>query len=302
MKLKLAPGYIDIHIHGQAGLDCMSPDPQDLLRLSERLARQGVAGFLPTFISSSRSEVIRCLENVKSIQGRELGAKILGVHLEGPFLNHGRKGTHNARHLRPPDLGEAREWVAAGEGLVRLVTLAPELEGARAVAHYLVKKGIRVSLGHSHASFTQAKLARSWGANSVTHLFNAMDPLGHRQPALAGFALLDQGIYTELIGDGVHLSDEVVKLVLRLRPADKIILVSDNFFLSGLPRGKSFAYAGTRVHVKADGSLRTQNGTLAGSGARLRGIVERVQKLALLSRKKVAAMARENPLRMLGLN
>src|SRR5205814_8641257 len=121
------PGLVDIHIHGQAGLDVMSPDPDEVLQLSLRLGKQGVAGFLPTFVSSPKEEFIAALETVKKARGRERGAKILGVHLEGPFLHPGRKGAHNPRHLRPPDLREAREWIAAGDGLVKLVTIAPEL-------------------------------------------------------------------------------------------------------------------------------------------------------------------------------
>lgn len=301
MPLARPTGLIDIHIHGQAGLDAMSADRKDLLRLSERLALGGVAGFLPTFISSSKRELLRCIANARWAQGREAGARILGVHLEGPFLNAGRKGTHNARHLRAPDVAEAREWLAAGEGLVRLVTLAPELPGAGRLIRFLVERGVRVSLGHSRAGFAQAASARAWGASSITHLFNAMEPLGHRQPGLAGFGLLDRQIYTELIADGVHVHDAIVRLVLRTRPADRMILVSDNFFLSGLARGSRHRYAGMDVKVEGDGSLRKADGTLAGSGLGLADIVRRVQALGVLPAAAVAAMARENPLRLLGL-
>ena len=129
----MKPFLIDIHIHGQGGLDVMSGNPDDLFKLSLRLHRQGVAGFLPTFVSSPQKEILRNLETIKGVKGKEKGAKILGVHLEGPFLHPDRKGTHNPKHLRPVSLKEAKEWVAAGEGLVKLVTF-----GNSVCAHKLV--------------------------------------------------------------------------------------------------------------------------------------------------------------------
>src|SRR6185436_13859486 len=126
----MTQGLIDIHFHGQAGYDVMSANPEDLLGLSLHLKKQGVVGFVPTFVSSSKEDFIASLEIVKKIQGSEKGAKILGVHLEGPFLHPERKGAHNPRHLRPPDLNEIKEWLAVGEGIVKLITIAPEMPGA----------------------------------------------------------------------------------------------------------------------------------------------------------------------------
>ncbi len=280
----------------------MSPDPEDLLGLSLRLGRQGVSGFLATFISSPKKEILAALETVKKARGRERGAEILGVHLEGPFLHPARKGAHNPRHLRPPDLREAKEWIAAGEGLVKLVTLAPELPGMREVIRFLTGKGVRVSLGHTTATFEQAREAKRLGASSVTHLFNAMNPIHHRAPGLAGFALLDPDLYTEIIADGVHLSDEVVKLVFRTRPASRIILISDGFFLTGLGKRGAGAFAGLKARAFPDGSLRLLDGTLAGGNATLPAIVERAAKLGVLPRSRVVAMASANPREMLGLS
>jgi N-acetylglucosamine-6-phosphate deacetylase len=294
-------GLVDIHFHGQGGLDVMGEDPDDLLRLSLRLARQGVSGFLATFVSSPKAEILAALERVKSVAGREKGAKLLGVHLEGPFLHPERRGAHNPKHLRPPDVREAREWIAAGEGLVKLVTLAPELPGQDAVLRLLVKKGVRVSMGHSRADAAGARRGKRLGATSVTHLFNAMNPLHHRDPGLLGFALGDPDLYTELIADGVHVCDDVSKLVMRLRPAERMILISDGFFLTGLPRGRTATLAGMEVRSLPDGSLRLPDGTLAGGGLTLPAIVDRVARMGVLPRRQVVAMASENPLRMLGL-
>ena len=295
-------GLVDIHIHGQAGLDVMSGDPEQLLELSLRLAKQGVAGFLATFVTASREKTIAALEAVKLALGRERGARILGVHLEGPFIHPERRGVHNPRHIRVPDAKEAREWVAAGEGLVRLVTLAPELPGASAVIRALDRKGVRVSMGHSAATYAQASAGRRAGARSVTHLFNAMNPVHHREPGLAGFALTDDEIYSELIADGVHVSDPMIGLVLRARPWRRVILISDGFFLTGLRGSAAGAFGGLQVRRFPDGSLRLGDGTLAGSNATLAQIVQRVLKLKLVPEAQVLAMASTNPLQMLGLS
>jgi len=297
----MTKGIIDIHFHGQAGFDVMSENPEDLLGLSEHLKPQGVAGFLATFVSSSKEDFITSLETVKKVQGSEKGAKILGVHLEGPFLHPERKGAHNPKHLRPPDLGEIKEWIAAGEGVVKLVTIAPELPGAAEAVKFLVKKGVRVSMGHSKATFEEAAAAKKLGVRSVTHLFNAMNPLHHRMTGLPGFALLDDDLYTEVIADGVHVSDEMVRLIFRSRPKKKIILISDGLYITKRKDTSDVQLGGLTVRTFPDGSLRLPDGTLAGSNSTLPEIVERVVKLGALPRADVLKMVTTNPLEMLGL-
>lgn len=298
----MAQGLVDIHFHGQGGFDVMSEDPEDLHGLSERLRPQGVAGFLATLVSSPLDETVAAIENLKKVQGSERGAKILGVHLEGPFLHPDRKGAHNPKHLRPPDPKEVREWIAAGEGIVKLVTLAPELPGATAVIKLLHRHGVRVSMGHTSATFEQARDAKKLGVRSVTHLFNAMNPLHHRMPGLPGFALTDDDLYTEVIADGVHVSDEMVRLILRSRPKKKVILISDGLYLTGCAKkGEVLKLGGLEVQVAPDNSLRLKDGTLAGSNATLRQIVDRVIAMKAAPAKDVLAMATTNPLEMLGL-
>ncbi len=297
----MTQGLIDIHFHGQAGYDVMSDNPEDLLGLSRHLKAGGVAGFLATFVSSSKEEFIKSLETVKKLQGTEKGAKILGVHLEGPFLHPERKGAHNPRHLRPPDLAEIKEWIAAGEGIVKLVTIAPELPGAHDAVKFLVKKGVRVSMGHSTATFEQAAEAKKLGVRSVTHLFNAMNPLHHRATGLPGFALLDEDLYTEVIADGVHVSDEMVRLILHSRPKKKIILISDGLFITKKKELGDVQLGGLTVRTFPDGSLRLPDGTLAGSNSTIVEIVDRVINLGVLPKADVLRMATTNPLDMLGL-
>lgn len=295
-----ASGLVDVHIHGQAGLDVMSDDPRDVLALSERLGRQGLAGFLPTFLCSSASQIKRSLEVLKRVAGSERGARILGVHLEGPFLHPQRKGTHNPRHIRPVSVAEMREHVAAGEGLVKLVTLAPELAGSRELIRFLLAKGIRVSMGHTTASFTQAREAKRWGVTGVTHLCNAMNSLHHREPGLLGFALLDPDLYTEVIADGVHVSEPVLRLILKLRPANRIVLITDSLFLSRQRGHRRASWRGLTVERFPDGSLRRPDGTLAGSDITLREAVARVARLGV-GHDAAVAMASANPLRWLGV-
>ena len=297
----MTQGLVDIHFHGQAGYDVMSDNPEDLLALSLHLKPQGVTGFLATFVSSSKEDFIQSLETVKKLQGKEKGAKILGVHLEGPFLHPDRKGAHNPRHLRPPDQAEIQEWIAAGEGIVKLVTIAPEMPGAHDAIRLLVKKGVRVSMGHSTATFEQAAEAKKLGVRSVTHLFNAMNPLHHRTPGLPGFALNDDDLYTEIIADGVHVSDEIVKLVFRSRPKEKIILISDGLYITKRKDTSDIQLGGLTVRTFPDGSLRLPDGTLAGSNSTIQEIVDRVIKLDVLPKADVLRMASTNPLEMLGL-
>jgi N-acetylglucosamine-6-phosphate deacetylase len=294
-------GLIDVHFHGQAGFDVMSENPEDLLGLSLHLKKQGVAGFLATFVSTPKEEILAALETVKKVQGSEKGAKILGVHLEGPFLHPERKGAHNPRHLRPPDLNEIKEWLAVGEGIVKLITIAPEMPGADEAIRFLVKKGVRVSMGHTTATFEQAAAAKKLGVKSVTHLFNAMNAVHHRTPGLAGFALIDDDLYTEVIADGVHVSDDIVKLVFRSRPKKKIILISDGFFLTKRKELGDVQLGGVTVRTYPDGSLRLLDGTLAGSNSSLQDIVARVLKMGAVPRADVVRMVTTNPLEMLGL-
>lgn len=292
-------GWLDIHIHGQGGFDCMGSE-QDLLGLSLLLKRQGVSAFLPTFVSASPSRIRVCLETVKRVSGQERGARILGVHLEGPFLNPSKRGAHRRSRLRPPSVREAREWIAAGEGLVRLVTLAPEMPDALPLVRFLRRQGVRVSLGHSACTFAQARGARRAGASSVTHLFNAMGVLHHREPGLAGYALSDDGIYTEIIADGHHVSRPMLELVLRTRPPEKIVLVSDSLPCSKTGRRRSLL-EGRPVFRRPDGTLRTQDGALAGSNITLGEAVRFVKSLGVVSARQAEAMATVNPMRMLGL-
>jgi N-acetylglucosamine-6-phosphate deacetylase len=259
-------GWIDPHLHGFAGLDAQSFDPQELLCLSDCLCREGLAGFLLTYVSAPRASVLRSLKAAQVTMGREKGASILGVHLEGPFLNPERSGSHRQSALRNPSLAEAHEWMAVGSNLIKVVTLAPELPGAEEVIRYLASQNVRVQMGHTTATYEQTRKAKQWGVTGVTHLFNAMGPKDRRDASLADFVLEDKDLYTELIIDGVHVSYDLLAFTLKKRPLNRILFVSDCCAASGFPTGHRASFAGAPVITAPDGSLRQKDGTLAASG------------------------------------
>jgi N-acetylglucosamine-6-phosphate deacetylase len=259
-------GLIDPHLHGYRGFDAQSADPAELLALSRLLGHKGLAGFYATYVSAPQENFLRSIRALVAVAGKETGALVLGLHLEGPFLNPRRAGAHPPGVLRKPSLAEAREWVDRAGSLLKIVTLAPELPGAERVVRYLVSEGVRVQMGHTCATAAQAKKAKGWGVTGVTHLFNAMGPLDRRVPSLADFALDDPDLLTELIVDGAHVSRDLVGHTLRRRPKDKVVFVSDACAASGFPPGHRARFAGGWVTTAKDGSLHREDGTLAAGG------------------------------------
>lgn len=280
----MTKALVDPHLHGYLGHDAQSADPGDLLSLSQVLGREGLGGFYATYVSASRSDLLRSMRAFLRAAGRERGARLLGVHLEGPFLNPLRRGAHPLSALRSPSLREAEEWADLLGPWLKIVTLAPELPGTEKVVRFLVSRGVRVQMGHSTATYAQAKKAKGWGVTGVTHLFNAMGPLDRRSPSLADFALEDPDLTTEIIADGVHVSDSLAAHTLRRRPAGKVVFISDASSASGFPPGHRASFAGGRVVTAPDGSVRRRDGTLASSGLSLPALLERSRKMGVFDR------------------
>ena len=232
------PLLIDLHIHGYAGADADSAEPAELKRMARALLRQGVGAFCPTTMTLPEARlaaVCRCV----GAYGKEKhpGARVLGVHLEGPFLARERRGSHDEALLRNPDPELLERLQKAGEGAVRLMTLAPELPGALALIQAAVKQGVRVSLGHTQADYDTAQAALRAGAAQCTHLFNAMTPFGHRAPGVVGAAFDVPGTRVELICDGIHVHPAMVRAMFRLFGPERVLMVSDALPAAGLPEG-----------------------------------------------------------------
>lgn len=287
------PGFVDLQVNGFAGVDFLDADADGYARAGEALLETGVTAYLPTFITSPVDRVLAALGAVPR-EGR--GPRVLGAHLEGPFISPLRLGTHPAESRRDPDSALLEQLLAAGP--VRLMTLAPELPGALDLMDVLRGRGVTVSCGHSDASAEQAAAAFDRGARTVTHLFNAMRPLGHRDPGIAGAALTRPEVIVQLIVDGVHLAPETVRLVLQAAPG-RVALVTDAMAGAGLGDG-NFALGAVEVEVR-NGVARRADGVLAGS---VLTMIEAVRNLHELGAPLADALAAAStiPARVLGLS
>lgn len=259
--LIVAPGFIDIHIHGAGGAMCESGEPEQVETISATLARFGTTGFLATIATLPPEALHAAVRSVTVAAGHEPGARVLGIHLEGPYLSPLRPGAQPAAWMRPPSIEEFDALQDASGGLIRLITVAPEIEGALPFIRAVRERGVTVAAGHSNATQAEIELALQAGVTHVTHLFNAMRELHHREPGIIGVALTNDILSTELICDGHHLSEATVDLTLRCKPPLKTVLVSDAVGVLGLPDaeyemfGVSCVVAGGAVRLKTGGQL-----------------------------------------------
>ena len=266
----LLPGFIDVHIHGSGGADVMDATPESLEAMSRFLVRHGVTGFYATTVTASRAATLAAVENAaryvessRSGNGEEraAGARVLGVHLEGPFLSKAFPGAQNPAHIRPPSATEFEELLGAGP--VRIITLAPEVAGADALIGMAEAAGVRVVLGHTAATFEEATSAIEAGVSQATHTYNAMTGLHHRRPGALGATLSDDRIYAQLIADGIHVHAAAMRILGRCKGAARTLLISDAIGAAGMAEGR-YEMGRLPVIVK-DGACRLEDGTLAGS-------------------------------------
>lgn len=290
------PAFVDVQVNGYAGVDFLAADVPAWHDAARALAHDGVGAFLPTLITAPPEATAAALSTATQAM-RTLPpdcARILGVHLEGPFLSPAKPGTHPVEWLRQPDPGLTQTWVDTG--VVRLVTLAAELPGAVALVRQLVARGIVVSIGHSNAGAAEAHAAFDAGARTVTHLLNAMRPIAGREPGLAAVALSREDVAVQIICDGVHLADDTVKLVLA-SAGHRLMLVTDAIAATGV--GDGVVQLGqVRVHVRGM-EARRADGTLAGSVLTMAAAV-RNAVAAGASLETAAAAATVRPAALLG--
>lgn len=261
----LAPAFFDVHIHGAAGHDVMEATPQSLTAIGTFLASHGTGAYLATTVTAPVDATLRSLEGLARLMAKPPEPALtwpVGIHLEGPFISHARRGVHPPSLLLAPDIALFDRMFEAAEGHVRLMTLAPELPGAVELAAHATGKGVRISMGHSDANLAQTRALISAGATSATHTFNAMRPLDHREPGILGTVLTTGDLYAELICDGVHTAPEMVQLWWKAKGPERALLVTDAMAATGMPDG-TYQLGGFDVQV-ANGRAMA-NGVLAGS-------------------------------------
>jgi N-acetylglucosamine-6-phosphate deacetylase len=296
----LAPGFVDVHVHGWGGHDAMG-DPDALDGMARRLLRRGVTSFLPTAVTAPLEELVAFADRVRSWRPNAPpdGAEPLGFNLEGPFLAAARRGAHDPRHLQVPADARRPTLERLIDGL-RVITIAPELPGATDLIRWLRDRGVATSIGHSAATLDEARAGYEAGATSTTHLFNAMSGVDHRAPGVAVAALLDDAAYAELIADGIHVHPALWQLITRLKRQDRLLLVSDAISLAGMGDGRG-RIGGLDVEVVGQRVTLAGTSTLAGSVIALDTAVRNVVASGVPLPAAIAAASR-NPLALLGVS
>ncbi|MBR4106283.1 MAG: N-acetylglucosamine-6-phosphate deacetylase [Alphaproteobacteria bacterium] len=226
----IMPGFIDTHIHGMGGYGTDDGKPESILKMSEVLAEYGVTSFIPTCNAAKEEKLLQNIDAIVSAMGKEKGARILGVHLEGPFLSPERMGAQMADGLSKVDLPYMKRLYKAAKGHLINMTVAPELKGMRELALYCNDKGIVLQAGHTNATYDQMMEGMQANIMHVTHLFNAMRPLHHREPGVVGAALIHSELSCEIIGDGVHVNPNLVNLLLKCKPLSQIVMITDALY------------------------------------------------------------------------
>ncbi len=296
----LAPGFIDIHIHGALGRDVMEGTDEAVEAISRFLAAHGTTSFLATTLTASPIATLKAVEALGGFVDRPLpGARMLGLHLEGPFINPEKRGAHPAKHIRRPSTLIFDQLLARSGHRVKLITLAPEVEGGLELIRFARSKEVIVSLGHSNATLQEAQAAFGLGAGNATHLFNAMRGFSHRDPGTVGAVLTAPQIWAELIADGVHVSPAAIELCLRCKGAERILLISDAVCATGMPEGQ-YRLADTEITL-SEGTCRTPDGTLAGSILTQDQALRNMVGWTRLPVQSVLGMLTRNPAQSLGI-
>lgn len=293
------PGFIDPHIHGAGGADAMDGTAAALATISETVAREGTTSFLATTMTESGEAILRALTAVRDCRETP-GARLLGVHLEGPFISETYAGAQPREYIAAPDIDVFDRYQAASGGRIRIVTVAPEVPGADALIRHLAETGVVPSVGHSAAGVADVRRAIACGARSVTHTYNAQSPFRHREIGVAGSALLYDELNCELIADGIHVSPEAIRLLVKNKPRGKMTLITDAMRAKGCPDGVS-ELGGQTVYVK-NGEARLADGTLAGSVLRMNDAVRRMVQVIGLPFTDAVDMATKNTAALLGIS
>lgn len=295
------PGFIDEHIHGAGGADAMDGTEEALQTISEYVAKEGTTGFLATTMTQSPENIGKALKNVKNVRekGEYKGAEVLGVHLEGPFISPKHVGAQPLEYVAKPAPETFDKYNELSGGNIKIVTLAPEVEGGLDLVKHLKSIGVVASIGHTGAKFSDVEAAVAAGASNVTHTYNAQTPLHHREAGVVGAAMLFDELNCEMICDTIHVSVPAIKIFVKNKPHDKFTLITDAMRAKGIPDGLS-ELGGQQVFVK-NGEARLADGTLAGSVLRMNVAIKNLVEKVGVSLTEAVDFASANPAKNLGL-
>ena len=297
----ISPGLIDLHLHGALGKDVMDCNGESLRQIAFHQARCGVTGFCGATVSSSLDSILKAVETAKKLAKSQLPSEILGIHIEGPFLNMKKRGAHDPDFIRGMSEEEIYPLIRALSSIKALITIAPEVNHNMGFIKMLKEKGIVVSIGHSDATYDQALESFRQGVSHATHLFNAMREYHPREPGVVGAVLDFEGVTAEVIADGVHLHPSALRLVFARKAKDKICLITDSMKAAGAGDG-IYLMGNLEIVVKGDESRLRESGVLAGSVLTLNRAVKNVIKWTGISVNQAVNMASLNPARVLGLD
>jgi N-acetylglucosamine-6-phosphate deacetylase len=300
-QLIITPGFIDAQTHGGNGYDFMESTPEQIAGIMRWMASTGVTGALPTIATCSLADQLQYIRNLCQVQQKNPpGTAILGIHLEGPYISREHHGAQPSAFIRDPSIPEIEQAIQASQGIIRLITLAPELPGALEFINHVTSQGIVAAVGHSDATYEQVIAAADAGLSRATHLFNAMTGLHHRQPGVVGAALVRDDLYAEIILDGEHVHPVAVQVAIRAKGLSRIVLVTDATQAAGLKDGV-YVRPGDRKIIVQDGAARLESGILAGSVLTLDQAVRNAVHLLGLSLPDAFAIASRIPAESLGL-
>ena len=294
--LLVLPGLVDIHSHGAAGEDFSDGNPEGLKKILQYEKRCGITSYCPTSMTFPKERLRQIFASIKGAQTEE-EAKVVGINMEGPFLDPAKKGAHVEEWIAAPDAAFVRELNQDVDGLVRLVTLAPNMDGAEEFIKEMHEE-VCISLGHTAADYDCASRAMKLGAHHVTHLYNAMQPFGHRAPGLIGAAMDDPECMVEMICDGYHIHPSAIRAAFRMFGPERVILISDSMRATGMENG-TYELGGQEVTVK-DRKAVLKDGTLAGSATNLYGCMCKAIEFGIPLEQAIMA-ATANPARSIGI-
>jgi len=296
----LAPGYIDLHIHGAAGHDLMDTTPAGMKAIEHMLSAHGVTSYLPTTLTASVDLTVKALDFLagyieSAAENAEDRTRPVGIHMEGPFLSHAKRGVHPPQQLQTPSIDLLDRFWQASRGHIKLITIAPELPNAPELIAEATHRGVTCSLGHSNAIAAEARAGIAAGACHATHTFNAMRPLDHREPGILGVVLTTPELYADIIADGVHVDPAIIQLFLRAKGPDRAVLITDALSATGMGDGR---YKLADIEIEVRGPVcRDLNGTIAGSVLTLDLGVRNIMNYAGWELAETVRLASMNPAR-----